>query len=78
MRFQARAEKPAKITVHLRTQKPPYQMYGEQQPELTATWKEFSADLTTPEGFKPEEHVILFNLPAGNTYYFDDVIIEKK
>jgi len=78
LRFQARAEKPGKITVHLRTQKPPYQMYGEQQPELTAAWKEYAADLTTPDGFKPEDFVLLFNLPPGNAFYFDDVIIEKK
>ncbi|MBI4975869.1 MAG: carbohydrate binding domain-containing protein [Spirochaetes bacterium] len=76
--YRVRAEQAATIQVHVRTQKPPYELYGDHKSGVGTEWKEFSATLTVPAGFKPEAHVFFFNFATPGVYWIDDVKVEKQ
>lgn len=74
----ARAEAPAKMQVHVRTQKPPYVFFGDKTVELTTEWQQYSTELVLPEDFKADAHVLFMNLPSPGMYWVDDVTVEAK
>jgi hypothetical protein len=71
--FWAKADQPAKLQVHVRTQKPPYQFYGDQTVDLTTAWQSFSTTLTLPADYDPAAHVLFFELPTAGVYWLDEV-----
>ncbi len=77
LKYWARAEKPAKVQAHVRTQKPPYQFYGDRTVDVTTEWQEFSSKLTLPAEYQAGEHVLFFNLATPGVYWLDDISIEK-
>ena len=78
LKYWVRAGQAAKLTAHVRTQKPPYKFYGDQTVDVTTAWQEFSTDLAVPAGYVAGEHVLFFNLSTPGTYWLDDVRLEKK
>jgi len=78
IRFWAKADAAAKLTVHIRTQKPPYVFYGGKTVDLTTDWQEFSTTVTLPADYQSAEHVLFFELPSVGVYWFDDVRAERK
>ncbi len=74
----ARADQPAKVTAHVRTQKPPYKLYGNHTAELTTEWQKFSVEFTLPEDYRANEHVLFFNCGGSGVFYFDDIRCERK
>jgi hypothetical protein len=76
--FWAKADQPAKLTVHLRTQKPPYQFHGDKTVDVTGEWQEFSTTLTLPASYQPGEHVLFFNLGTTTVYWLDEVRCERR
>lgn len=77
LKYQARAEQPAKMQVHLRTQKPEYKFYGDHKVDLTDQWQEFSARIEVPADYQAGLHVLFFNFPTPGVYWLDDVRVEE-
>jgi len=77
-KFWARSEASGKIRVHLRTQKPPYQFYGDKTVDVGDAWKEFSVSFSLPEDFKAADHTLLFNFLSEGVYWIDDASFERK
>ncbi|MBI2301751.1 MAG: carbohydrate binding domain-containing protein [Armatimonadetes bacterium] len=75
MKYWARAAQPSKLTVHVRTQKPPYVFYGNHTVDVTTDWQEFGTTFTLPADYKPGEHVLFFNLGTVGMCWIDDVMI---
>jgi len=72
----ARAAEPAKMQVHVRTQKPPYAFYGDVTVNLTTEWQQYRTQIDVPADYRAADHVLFFNFPAAGTYWVDDLSIE--
>ncbi|MEK6796892.1 MAG: carbohydrate binding domain-containing protein [Spirochaetota bacterium] len=67
-----------KIQAHVRTQKPPYQFYGDKTFDVGTEWTEVSTIISVPAEYKADEHVLFFVPQTPGTYFIDDVRIMKQ
>lgn len=78
LKFWARSEAAAKLAVHVRTRKPPYQFYGNAMVALTPEWQEYSMPLTFPADYQPNAHNLFFNVSTPGTFWLDDIAVTQQ
>ena len=71
--FRAKALGTGSIRTHLRTQVPPYQIYGDFTVKQDDSWREFGAVVETPKDYDPKNYALFFNLLSPGTYWIGNI-----
>lgn len=71
--FRVKGSAALKVQAHVRTQKPPYQYYGDKTFDVGTEWTEVSTVINVPAEYKADEHVLFINPTLPGTYWVDDV-----